>query len=67
MRDPERIERMSALLKDIWVTVPNWRLGQLVCNLCREAGRFGDPFFVEDEEIEKTMRSIVEQGWNGWM
>ena len=31
-RDPARIDRMLAQLREIWIQVPDWRLGQLILN-----------------------------------
>ena len=45
MRDPERIDRICALLADAWKRTPDQRLGQLISNLSPEI----DPWHIEDE------------------
>jgi uncharacterized protein YihD (DUF1040 family) len=55
MRDPERIDRIVALLADLWHREPDWRLGQLVVNV---AG--SDPFSMEDDEAEDLLRLEID-------
>ena len=57
MRDPKRIDTVLNKLKELWELVPDWRLGQLVCNIGREGGHW-DPFYLEDKEL---MRIIDQQ------
>lgn len=67
MRDAERIAPMLELLGAVWQEHPDWRLGQLVCNVAvaadppapQAAKALGavagmlaiDPFSVEDETM----------------
>jgi len=51
MRDPQRIDRILRKLQKIWKANPDWRLGQLVVNLTKEA----DPFYVEDDQLENLL------------
>lgn len=53
MRDPERIERILAKIRQVWYQHPDQRLGQLLVNY----GGFpsGDPFFREDSETEACL------------
>ena len=64
MRDPERIDRVLKALSDAWHKVPDWRLGQLICNMQSAAG--DDLFYVEDDEfadmIEEYVNIITEEG-----
>ncbi len=55
MRDPERIERIGVKLVQVWKKYPDWRLGQVVSNLCggMSGGSKGDIFFPEDDDWEK--------------
>lgn len=57
MRDPARIQKFCNRLAKAWRCHPDWRFGQLICNVFGEMG--ADPFFPEDEEmiafIEKTL------------
>ena len=56
-RDPQRIERMLAILRDLWSTVPDWRLGQLIVNASEPPADQSCPhvFFLEDTEMEKLL------------
>lgn len=49
MRDINRIDEVLAALKENWEKVPDWRLGQLLCNLQSAAG--DDLFYVEDAKF----------------
>ena len=61
MRDPKRINNYCNRLKAMWKRVPDWRFGQLMCNLLGSAG--ADPFFAEDErmfdEMEKALNRMI--------
>ena len=52
-RNINRIDGYIARLEAIWKTVPDWRFGQLMCNLLGATGK--DPFFVEDDELFDAM------------
>lgn len=54
MRDPNRIDRICDLLRDVWKLIPDWRLGQLIFNL---TGRY-DCFYVEDDTLEKSVETF---------
>lgn len=54
MRDPNRIEPLLKAMKELWILVPDWRLGQLVSNLAR-ATNVNDPFFVEDDKMMEAI------------
>ena len=58
MRDPNRIDTMLDELKQLWMTDPDWRLGQLIANLSRAAG-IEDPFYIEDDHMLEIIRK-----WN---
>lgn len=58
MRDPKRIPKVLKDLQAIWECYPDWRLGQLVCNIGRWKGYF-DPFFMEDDIIEKYLAAMI--------
>ena len=55
MRDPERIERICDLLKEVWKQYPDWRLGQLIFNL---TGKY-DCFYVEDNVLEEKLKGVM--------
>lgn len=56
MRDLKRIDRICDLLEVLWKQVPDWRLGQLISNVI---GR-RDPFFIEDEDMEKSLEYYLK-------
>lgn len=66
MRDPKRIHKFCQRLEAAWLTVPDWRFGQLMMNVLGEMSHRGrDPFFPEDDEmiefIEKFFHIQEEQ------
>lgn len=52
MRNPERIDKFCSKLAEYWKEVPDWRFGQLVCNVLGTCKR--DPFFYEEDEMLKV-------------
>ena len=63
MRDPKRIDKVLKVLGDNWKKLPDWRLGQLICNMQSAAG--DDLFYVEDDEfadmVEEYVNIITEE------
>ena len=57
MRDPKRIHGICVLLENVWKFVPDWRIGQLICNVGRVDGHF-DPFYIEDDRVKEIL-----EGW----
>ena len=53
MRDPARIDPFLAKLGEYWKLVPDWRFGQLICNVFGEMSAKVDPFFPEEKEMLK--------------
>jgi len=51
MRDPNRIDRVTETLRRVWHLVPDWRMGQLLCNIARDGGSW-DSFYLEDDKLE---------------
>ena len=58
-RDPERIDRMVELLREMWHLVPQWRLTQLVINATDTDHNCGPVFYIEDEEMEKRLMAAI--------
>ena len=56
-RSEPEIAAFLERLKAIWMTVPRWRFGQLICNLIGATGR--DPFYVEDGDLIAAMENAV--------
>ena len=57
MRDPARINSILQQLGKLWEQVPDWRLGQLFCNLQRHEG--ADLFFYEDDRLLKAIEEFL--------
>ena len=55
MRDPERIDVFCQKLAELWHKVPDWRLGQLVCNTLGY-----DPFYVEDDVAIEKIKEFLK-------
>lgn len=62
MRDRERMDRILALIKDLWEFVPEWRFLQLIENFKSQYLKVRDGFYVEDEELEKQLLKILNKG-----
>ena len=58
MRDPNRIEPMLALIREIWHVYPDLRLTQLIMNALKMNQ---DPYYVEDEKLKKALEEYKEQ------
>ena len=61
MRDFERIEKITSLLREVWETVPDFRLWQVISYVI-EIGAPDDapedPFFWEDDLWEKIITHV---------
>jgi hypothetical protein len=53
MRDPNRIEPMLSLIREIWYTYPDLRLTQLIMNALKMNQ---DPYYIEDEKLEEALK-----------
>lgn len=56
MRDPERIDKFLVELGERWKKVPDWRFGQLICNIPFDK----DPFFIEEDEFLASVDKLFE-------
>ncbi len=60
MRNPDRIDDFCMLLAKLWrEKVPDWRFGQLICNIVRDIGN--DPFFIEDDKMKTLIEKYFEK------
>lgn len=57
-RDPDRIDAVLAEVRRVWLTEPDWRLGQLVCNAARVHTGEPDPFNLEDDKLVGALRAM---------
>lgn len=56
MRDPKRIKKFCDELAEIWENqCPDWRFGQLICNVIGEEIK-RDPFYIEEGEMMESFR-----------
>lgn len=55
MRNPDRIKEFCNELAEIWETnVPQWRFGQLICNVFGTLNE--DPFYPEEDKMIKIFK-----------
>lgn len=52
IRKPQRMDEVLHMIKEIWEQYPDFRLGQLLVNICGKK----DLFYVEDEELVKGLQ-----------
>lgn len=62
MRDIKRIRKFCNELAGIWEeNVPQWRFGQLICNVFGQMAADGrDPFFPEENEMIDYFKNYFE-------
>lgn len=53
MRDPKRIKPILELIQKAWSKAPDLRLTQLLMNAL---GTSGDPYYIEDDELEIALK-----------
>lgn len=57
MRDPKRIRKFCNQLANFWESeCPDWRFGQLICNLFSSELIKIDPFFIEEKEMMEIIK-----------
>lgn len=56
MRDAARIAKTLSTLEHYWRRYPDLRLGQIVGNFATDT----DPYFIEDEELERRMEDALQ-------
>lgn len=61
MRDEKRIDVVCNKINEYWHTVPDWRFGQLLCNLLGEELNGRDLFYVEEDEFMKMMDKFFNE------
>lgn len=60
MRDPKRIDKVLKIIRKFWKSNPDLKLGQIIASTIPEE-HFGDPFFVEDEDIINGILELDDQ------
>ncbi len=68
MRDVNRIDRILNQIKAYWHTYPDMRLAQIISNINSKARERQDlpedldVFFLEDDQLEQTLRELLRAG-----
>lgn len=57
MRDPKRIRPFLNKVAEYWEKVPDWRFGQLICNIPFTI----DPFILEEDEFLKFLDKLFNE------
>jgi uncharacterized protein YihD (DUF1040 family) len=61
MRDPKRISEILSLIRNVWESYPDLRLGQLIINSgpsnLDTINSFEDIFYLEDEILVKRLKA----------
>ena len=61
MRDPKRIKDFCDRLAVAWENnVPDWRFGQMICNVFGEMAIEQDPFFPEDDKMIEYIEGFFQ-------
>jgi len=58
-RDIKRIKPFLGRLEKVWLNVPDWRFGQLMCNVLNSMTT--DPFFPEDDEMIEYFENYFKE------
>ena len=58
-RDPQRIDRMLELLREIWKLDTDLRLNQLIINAIESPDSSGSLYYIEDDRMEKYLQSML--------
>ena len=62
MREADRIGEFLERFKKCWEIVPDWRFGQLICNVFGKMQSEGrDPFFPEEHEMIRYFEDYFEE------
>jgi len=60
MRDPDRIDRVTELLREAWHLDPGSRLTQLVMVVSNKPDDLGALWHVEDDMMEQRLRAFIK-------
>jgi hypothetical protein len=65
-RDPDRKDRIIDMIRELWHTVPDQRLGQLIENYIIPSGDMRGAatcwlFYAEDDETEERLKKIIKK------
>ena len=60
MRDPERIDEILGLVRQVWLQDPDLRLGQIIVNAVRPRNACPEIFAVEDTTLSRGLTRSLE-------
>jgi uncharacterized protein YihD (DUF1040 family) len=60
MRDPDRIDPILALLREVWTQSPDLRLGQLIVNAIRPNQPAPQVFSAEDDKLVEGLKAYSD-------
>ncbi|MDJ0895763.1 MAG: hypothetical protein QNJ92_11535 [Alphaproteobacteria bacterium] len=60
MRDPERIDEILDLVRQVWLEDPDLRLGQIIVNAVRPRDPCPEIFAAEDGALRRGLTRLLE-------
>jgi hypothetical protein len=61
VRDPGRIDQVLEAIRQVWVTDPDLRLGQLLINAVRPRDPCPELYSVEDTVLVRKVANLIER------
>ncbi len=61
MRDPERIDQVLAVVREVWHRYPDLRLGQLIVNAVQPDEPCSQVYSLEDTALVRKLESLAER------
>lgn len=62
MRNPERIDKITGLLNELWHKYPDMRFWQLLLNIAWSDKRI-DLWYLEDDAAEAALDKVNKEGF----
>ena len=61
MRDPERIDEILDLVRQVWLQDPDLRLGQIIANATHPREPCPEIFAIEDSDLRRGLTAFLQQ------
>jgi hypothetical protein len=61
MRDPERIDGVLAVVREVWQRYPDMRLGQLLVNAVQPSEPCSELYSIEDSRLVRKLESVAQR------
>jgi uncharacterized protein YihD (DUF1040 family) len=61
MRDPERIDQVLAVVREVWHRYPDLRLGQLIVNAVQTEESCSQVYSIEDTALVRKLESLAKR------